>query len=135
MVDIKGLGGIKAADKAKAKARTGATGGASFADMLEEAQSVNATEASSALASSDVAAGFLPIEDDLPQNPRQQAQELMKTLKALAEDAFSGSPTNTVDRLEQLANSVDESSLTTQQKDALDEARTRAAVEAAKLKS
>ncbi len=135
MVDIKGLGGIKAADRAKAKARTGATGGASFADMLEEAQSVEASAASVPTSSSDLAAGFLPIEEDLPQNPRQQAQELLKTLKALAEDAFSGSPTNTVNRLEQLASSVDESSLTAQQKDALDEARTRAAVEAAKLKS
>jgi Class II flagellar assembly regulator len=135
MVDIKGLGGIKAADRAKAKTRTGAAGGVSFADMLEDAQEVAAAEASTPASSLDLPAGFVPIEDDIPQNPRQQAQELLKTLKTLAEDAFSGSPTNTVDRLEQLANSVDESSLTTQQKDALDEARTRAAVEAAKLKS
>lgn len=135
MVEIKGLGGIKAADKSKSKARTGAVGGASFADMLEEAQSVESAAATTPVSSSDLAAGYLPIEEDLPQNPRQQAQELMKTLKALAEDAFSGSPTHTVNRLEQLANGVDESSLTPQQKDALDEARTRAAVEAAKLKS
>lgn len=135
MVDIKGLGGVRAADKAKAKARTGATGSTSFADMLEEAQMVSGAEAATPTSSSDLAAGYVPIEEDLPQNPRQQAQELMKTLKALAEDAFAASPTNTVNRLEQLANGVDESSLTQQQKDALDEARTRAAVEAAKLKS
>lgn len=135
MVDIKGLGGIKAADKTKAKARAGAAGGVSFADLLDEAQAVSGAEATSPTASSDLAAGYLPIEDDLPQNPRQQAQELLKTLQALAEDALSGSPTHTVNRLEQLANSVDESTLTVQQKDALDEARTRAAVEAAKLKS
>lgn len=135
MVDIKGLGGIKAADKTKAKARAGAAGGTSFADLLEEAQAVSGAEAATPTASSDLAAGFLPLEDDLPQNPRQQAQELLKTLQALAEDALSGSPTHTVNRLEQLANSVDESTLTAQQKDALDEARTRAAVEAAKLKS
>ncbi|TKW61916.1 MAG: hypothetical protein DI628_04655 [Blastochloris viridis] len=135
MVDIKGLGGIKAADRAKAKARTGAAGSVSFADMLEEAQAVESAAASTATSSSDLASGYVPIEEDLPQNPRQQAQELMKTLKALAEDAFAGSPTNTVNRLEQLVNNVDESSLTQQQKDALDEARTRAAVEAAKLKS
>ena len=135
MVEIKGLGGIKAADKTKAKARTGAAAGTSFADMLEEAQAVSGAEAATPTASSDVAAGFLPLEEDLPQSPRQQAQELMKTLKALAEDAFAGSPTHTVNRLEQLTNSLDDSQLTPQQKDALDEARTRAAVEAAKLKS
>ncbi len=133
MVDIKGLGGIKPADKSKAKARVGAAGGPSFASLLEDAQAAP-TPDSSAPTTLGLPAGYVPLEDDLPQNPRQQAQQLLQTLQTLAEDAFSGSPTAAVARLENLTAQLDESTLTTAQKDALNEARTRAAVEVAKLK-
>ena len=138
MVDIKGLGGVKLADKTKAKARTGAAGGPSFASLLEEAQAAEDASALESAAPLSLPAGYVPLEEEdpdaAPRNPKQQAQELLKTLQTLAEDALSGSPTATLNRLEQLTAQIDESGLTQLQKDALDEARTRAAVEAAKLK-
>ncbi|RYG58871.1 MAG: hypothetical protein EON60_12095, partial [Alphaproteobacteria bacterium] len=73
-------------------------------------------------------------EEDLPRDAQGQARELLKTLKGLAEDALSGSPTAAVSRLEQLAGSFDENALSAEQKKVLDEVRTRAAVEVAKLK-
>ncbi|PZP40614.1 MAG: hypothetical protein DI585_00665 [Pseudomonas fluorescens] len=133
--DIKSLGGLRGADKTKSKAKTGATGGPSFADMLDEAQDSGAAENASPLAPNfAVPGGFVPIEDELPRDAKGQARELLNTLKTLAEDALSGSPTATLDRLEALTRQVDESTLTADQKQALDEARTRAAVELAKIK-
>ncbi len=137
--DIKGLGGVKGADKTKAKSKTGAAGGPSFADMLDEAQAAGgATGMESPVAGVmgglGVAAGFVPIEDELPKDAQGQAREMLKTLKSLAEDALSGSPTATVSRLEALARDVDESALTAEQRKVLDEVKTRAAVEIAKLK-
>lgn len=133
--NIKGLGGIKGADKAKAKAKTSGTGGASFSEYLDEAQGADgASEAAPVSTGMGIAGGFVPIEEDLPKDAKGQAQEMLKTLKSLAEDALSGSPTATVGRLEALAANVDESNLTAEQKRALDEVRTRAAVEVAKLK-
>ncbi len=135
MIDIKGLGGIKGADKTKAKSKTGSVSGSSFADMLEEAQAADASEAMAPVAGNlPVTGGFVPLEEDLPKDAQGQARELLKTLKGLAEDALSGSPTAAVDRLEQLAGSFDENALSAEQKKVLDEVRTRAAVEVAKLK-
>ena len=133
--DIKGLGGVKGADKTKAKSKTSSVGGTSFADMLDEAQAADATETGAAVSGGmAVAGGFAPVEDDLPRDARGQARELLKTLKGLADDALAGSPTAAVGRLEELAGSFDEASLSADQKKVLDEVRTRAAVEVAKLK-
>ena len=134
--DIKGLGGVKAADKTKAKPKTGQVGGPSFSDYLDEAQATDGAADTPALATGmGVAGGFVPLEDELPKDAQGQAREMLETLKSLAEDALSGSPTTTATRLEALAAQVDETSLTEAQKQALDEVRTRAAVEVAKLKT
>ncbi len=133
--DIKGLGGVKSADKTKAKAKTGSVGGPRFADFLDEAQAADgAAEAAPVSGGMAVAGGFVAVEEDLPKDAQGQARELLKTLKGLAEDALGGSPTAAVGRLEQLAGSFDENSLSPEQKKVLDEVRTRAAVEVAKLK-
>jgi enamine deaminase RidA (YjgF/YER057c/UK114 family) len=133
--DIKGLGGIKGADKTKAKAKVSATGGPSFSEFLDEAQSAETPAEQAPLSGGlGVAGGFVPLEDELPKDARGQAREMLKTLQSLAEDALSGSPTSAVGKLEALAASVDETNLTEEQKRALDEVRTRAAVEVAKLK-
>ena len=137
--DIKSLGGLKGADKTKAKGKTTSVGGPSFADMLDEAQEADgATGMESPVAGVigglGVQGGFAAIEDELPKDAKGQAREMLKTLKSLAEDALSGSPTATVGRLEALAAEFDESTLTAEQKKALDEVRTRAAVEVAKLR-
>lgn len=133
--DIKGLGGVKGADKAKAKAKSGGVGGPSFADLLDEAQGTEAADtAAPVVGGLGLPAGFIPIEEDLPRDAKGQARELLKTLQGLAEDALSGSPTAAVGRLEALAADVDETALTAEQKRVLDEVRTRAAVEVAKLK-
>ena len=133
--DIKGLAGIKSADKTKAKAKTSAAGGPSFADFLGEAQEADAPQSQApVMGGMSLPAGFVPVEEDLPKDGKGQAQALVKSLKELAEDALSGSPTAAVGRLEALADNVDESALTSEQKRVLDEVRTRAAVEVAKLK-
>lgn len=133
--DIKGLGGVKGADKTKAKAKTSGVGGPSFADFLDGAQETDAAATDAPVVGGlGLPAGFIPVEEDLPRDGKGQAQELLKTLHALAEDALSGSPTAAVDRLEAMAASVDESALNAEQKRVLDEVRTRAAVEVAKLK-
>lgn len=138
--DIKSLGGLKATEKSKAKSKTSNVGGPSFADMLDEAQGVDEASGmespvSGVIGGLGVPAGFTAIEEDLPKDAKGQAQEMLKTLRSLAEDALSGSPTATVSRLEALAAEFDESTLTAEQKKVLDEVRTRAAVEVAKLKS
>lgn len=134
--DIKGLGGVKGADKTKAKAKVAGTGGPSFADILEEAQASEQNEPNAGLNSGmgGSSTPYVPFEEDVPKDAQGQAREMLKTLRSLAEDALSGSPTATVGRLEALAANVDESTLTAEQKQALDEVRTRAAVEVAKLK-
>lgn len=133
IIGVNGPKGPGAVDKAKAKARTGAAGGANFADYLEAAQ--GADEAAPVVGTGGVGVGgFIPVEEDLPRDAQGQARELLKSLKALAEDALEGSPTAAVGRLEQLAGSVDERGLSSAQKQVLDEVRTRAAVEVAKLR-
>lgn len=136
--NIKGLGSAKGVDKTKAKTSTGATGGPSFAQMLEGAQHSEevATDAPVEAYTSGFAGNYVPVDDeDFPKDAKGQAREMLKTLQNLAHDALSGSPTATVNRLEALAAEFDESNLSDEQKKALDEIRTRAAVEVAKLKS
>lgn len=135
---IDGSGGTKATDKAKAKSKASTTGGPSFASLLEEAQQAAETDSAPVAGGGiGVAGGFVPLEEDLPRDAQGQARELLKTLKELAGDALSGSPTATTGKLEALANAAaeNESGLTDAQKRALDDVRTRAAVEAAKLKN
>lgn len=131
---VNGPKGPAATDKAKAKTRATSTGGANFADYLEAASHTDESAAAAPAAGVGLG-GFIPVEEDLPRDAQGQARELLKTLKALAEDAFAGSSTAAVGRLEQLAGNVDESGLNAAQKQALDEVRTRAAVEVEKLKS
>lgn len=136
--DIKGFGGIKGADKTKAKSKTSGVDGPSFAEFLENAQDAETTEDNAGLnggMGGGLAGGYVPFEEEVPKDAQGQAREMLKTLRSLAEDALSGSPTATVGRLEALAANVDETNLTEAQKKALDEVRTRAAVEVAKLKS
>lgn len=139
MFKIDTTGAIKATDKAKQKARTTAAGGPSFADMLEDAQQVESPAQTTPIVSTGaLAAGFIPLEneDDLPKDTHGQARSLLQTLKDLASDALSGTPTAALPQLQALAEAqgIDESTLSPTQKTALNEARTRAAVEAAKLK-
>ncbi|RYG60965.1 MAG: hypothetical protein EON60_05310, partial [Alphaproteobacteria bacterium] len=94
MIDIKGLGGVKGTDKTKAKAKTSGVGGPSFADMLDDAQAADGAANTESMAGNlPLAGGFVPLEEDLPRDAQGQARELLKTLKGLAEDALSGSPT------------------------------------------
>lgn len=139
MFRIDGLGGVKETDKTKAKAKTGSSTGPSFASFLEEAQSADAPADPAPIAGAGgLASGYIPLEneEDAPKDSRGQARALLQTLRDLANDALGGSPTSALPKLEALAKAegVDESTLTATQKTALDEARTRAAVEAEKLK-
>lgn len=130
---VNGPKGPAAADKAKAK-KTGGAGGPSFASMLEEASHSDTAGETFSVGSVGVGA-YVPLEDEMPRDAQGQARALLKTLKDLAEDAYAGEPTAAVGKLEALARDVDESGLNAQQKAALDEVRTRAAVEVAKLKA
>lgn len=132
---IDGTGGLKGVDKTKAKKPAGSVGGPSFADLLDEAQGVDAAEQAPVMGGPALAGGYVPIEEELPRDAKGQARELMKTLKDLAGSALGGeSPAAAVQRLDALAAGVDESLLTPEQKRVLDEVKTRAAVEVAKLK-
>lgn len=134
---INGPKGPAAAEKAKAKARTGAAGGPSFADALAEAQQAAAGEApttATPLSAGLTLPGFLPLEEDLPQDTRGQTAQLLKQLRELADAALGGATKPNLAQLQQLASATatDEAALTPQQRKAVDEVRTRAAVEAAK---
>lgn len=132
---IDGPGGPKGVDKAKAKKPAGSVGGPSFADLLGEAQDIDAAEQTPVTGGPALAGGYVPVEEDLPRDAQGQARELLKTMRALASDALGGeNPAAAVQRLDALVGSVDESTLTAEQKQVLDEVKTRAAVEVAKLK-
>lgn len=137
---INGPKGPTATDKAKAKGRTGTVGGSSFADALAEAQQAGAGEAPSTaapLSAGLTLPGFLPLEDDVPQDTKGQTAQLLKQLRDLADAALGGATKPNLAQLQQLANATatDEATLTPQQRKAVDEVRTRAAVEAAKQES
>jgi hypothetical protein len=134
---VNGPKGPAAADKAKAKARTGAAGGPSFAEALADAQQAGQTAAAppaTPLAGGLAVPGFLPLEEDLPQNTQGQTAQLLNQLRELADAALGGNAKPNLQQLQQLANATatDEANLTPAQKAAVAEARTRAAVEAAK---
>ena len=133
MIDrINGPGGIKGTDKAKAKRKAD---GPSFDSFLHEAEAATEAAPNEAVASEmGLAGGYIPLEE-YPQNPREQARELLKTLRELAGEALGGeNPAQTVEKLSQMAEDMDTSQLTEEQKRALEEVKTRAAVEVAKLK-
>lgn|GEM_PF-7006073 len=132
MIDrINGPGGIKGPDKSKAKRKTD---GPSFESFLEEAEGAGAPEQAAAPMQMGLPGGYIPLEE-YPQNPREQARELLKTLRELAGEALGGENTaQSVEKLAAMAGEVDESTLTEEQKKVLDEVKTRAAVEVAKLK-
>jgi enamine deaminase RidA (YjgF/YER057c/UK114 family) len=133
IIGINAPKGPAAVDKAKAKPRAGGVSGANFADYLEAAQAGDEA-APVAVAGGVGVGGFIPVEEDLPRDAQGQARELLKTLRALAEDALAGSPTAAVGRLEKLAGEMDSSGMNEAQRAALDEVRTRAAVEVEKLR-
>lgn len=137
--DIKGLGGVKASDKSKAKSKISNVDGALFADLLENAQATQQTPNEHGVVSDlGLPSGFIPVEDHLPRDAKGQAREMLKTLQSIAQDALSGAPVEATQRLQQLSEQSDAvpmQDLNDDQKRVLDELRTRAAVETAKLKS
>ncbi len=136
---ISGTQGPKAAEKSKAKGAAGAVGGPSFASMLAGALSESPAETPAASSMGAAVATGLPVlhEEDIPTDTRGQASALMATLKELAGEALAGQPARGAAHLARLAEALgaDEAQLTPQQKQVLNEARTRAAVEAEKQKS
>lgn len=138
MIDIKttGPGGVKATDKKKAATRAGATGGPSFASLLEEAAGASNTPETTSLPTT----AYTPLpsgDDEQPPSSKKQATRLLDALQNLAEDALSGQPTAALGKLQSYlaTTALDKDQLTDAQKQALDEVETRAAVEAEKLKS
>ncbi|NBV54137.1 MAG: hypothetical protein EBR79_00255 [Proteobacteria bacterium] len=132
VLNIQGLKGPQAADKAKGKAKVG-EGGAKFAELLEAAQT-GETPAPAPTFGLGVQVPVFGLADEVPRDAKGQARELLKTLREVADAALGGENMQRVQRLEALANEVDESTLSSTQKEALAEVRTRAAVEVAKLK-
>jgi hypothetical protein len=137
---VTGTQGPKLAEKTKAKGATNAAGGPSFASLLAGAleESPNAAESSPAASLGGTLATPLSVwEDDTPPpNTREQARSLMQTLKELAGETMAEQPPSHLERLQRLseATGADENALTPQQQQVMNEARTRAAVEAAKRK-
>lgn len=132
---ITGPGGVKQTDKNKSTSKKAGTGGAAFASLLQQASEAgDVTAATSPLA---VTAPYTPMGDDdaPPQNPQEQARQLLKTLQQLAEDAFANQPTQALHNLQKNINAIvpHRDTLTPAQQQALSELETRAAVEAEKL--
>ena len=134
---VNGPKGPATTEKTKAKARVGVAGGPSFAESLAEAQAQVETPSSAAMAT----AGGLALptfiagtDEEIAQDTKGQTAQLLKQLRELADAALGGTGRPSLHQLQQLAEGTanDEASLSPQQRNALDEARTRAAVEAAK---
>lgn len=140
MVDIKvgGPGAVKGPEKKKPTTQTGATGGASFASMLDAAGET--TETPSTISSGGLPSALAPLVDengDLPpRNGKQQAKDLMDGLTELADDVLAGNATSAAKKLEAYLNAEvsDKTQLSPEAKAVLDELSTRAAVAAAKMK-
>ena len=132
MADIKisGPGGIRGTSASKGARRTGATGGPSFAEMVDQASAVDAPEPMGGVLP-DLT--YAPLPDD-PMTGRRQAKSLLDNLTTLAEDALAGNPTRALADLQAALqqNVVDRNELNGEQQQALDELATRAAVEVAK---
>ncbi len=126
-------------DKTKAKPRAGAADGPSFASLLAEATEAQPSPTNSVsaetLPSGLSLTPFLPNHDDpLPNDTRGQTNQLLQQLRNLADAALGGTAQPNLSQLHQLAEATaqDETTLTAPQRNALNEARTRAAVEVAK---
>jgi hypothetical protein len=134
---VNGPKGPATTEKTKAKGRVGVAGGPSFAEALADAQAQaeppsNATMATAGgLALPTFIAG---TEEEIAQDTKGQTAQLLKQLRELADAALGGTGRPSLHQLQQLAESAatDEATLSPQQHKALNEARTRAAVEAAK---
>ncbi len=140
VIPINGPQGPKATDKAKAKVRTGTAGSPSFAALLEAAQTYEAPPPSAANVAGTTLPGYVPLmEDQLPQDTRGQTAALLKNLRELAQAALGGpgATAAATQHLQQLAQVLpaDETTLTPAQRQAVAETKTRAAVEAAKIKA
>ncbi|HEX2859726.1 MAG TPA: flagellar assembly protein FliX [Alphaproteobacteria bacterium] len=132
MVDFKisGPGGIRGTSSTKGARRSTAPTGPSFADMLDQASAVEGAEPTAASLPN---LPYAPLPDD-PGTARQQANTLLESLTALADDALAGNPARALADLQAALqqNPPDRATLTPPQQQAIDELATRAAVEVAK---
>jgi hypothetical protein len=132
MVDFKidGPGGVRGPGGVKGSKRASTTGGPSFADMVDQA---GATEAAEPTAPLTPYTPYAPLPDD-PMTGRRQAKTLLENLTTLADDALAGNPTRALADLQAALqqNPIDRNELNGEQRQALDELATRAAVEVAK---
>jgi hypothetical protein len=140
VIPIQGPKGPAATEKSKAKGRVGGVGGPSFASLLsaaEEAQSTEAATPQTPIAGLNLPT-YVPVGDEeIARDTKGQTAQLLQNLRALADAALGGNNKAALGTLQALsqATSTDESSLNATQKQVLAEARTRAAVEAEKLKN
>jgi hypothetical protein len=132
---VNGPKGPATTEKTKAKARVGVAGGPSFAEALAEAQVETPSSAAMATAGGLALPTFIAgTDEEIAQDTKGQTAQLLKQLRELADAALGGTGRPSLHQLQQLAEGTanDEANLSPQQRNALDEARTRAAVEAAK---
>ena len=137
---VNGPKGPAATDKSKAKGRATGVGGPSFASYLsaaEEAQGPEQTLPQAPIAGLNLPTYLPEAEDEIARDTKGQTAQLLQTLRALADAALGGNAQAALGTLQALAeaNATDESTLNATQKQVLAEARTRAAVEAEKLKN
>jgi hypothetical protein len=136
---ISGPQGAKATDKTKAKGRVGESTGTSFASLLSAAEQAHEAPAplpNTALAGLNLPSYLPEAEEEIATDTRGQTAQLLQTLRQLADAALGGAGANPTERLHQLATATatDSAHLTPAQAQVVAEARTRAAVEAEKLK-
>jgi hypothetical protein len=140
VIPIQGPKGPAATEKSKAKGRVGGVGGPSFASLLsaaEEAQNTEAATPQTPISGLNLPTYLPTNEEEIARDTKGQTAQLLQNLRALADAALGGNNKAALGTLQALsqATSTDESSLNATQKQVLAEARTRAAVEAEKLKN
>jgi hypothetical protein len=132
MADFKidGPGGVRGPGSVKGSKRSTSTAGTSFADMVDQAGAAEAAEPTAPLTPYTP---YAPLPDD-PMTGRRQANTLLESLTTLADDALAGNPTRALADLQAALqqNPIDRNELNGEQRQALDELATRAAVEVAK---
>ncbi len=140
VIPVNGPKGPAATEKSKAKGRVGSVDGPSFASLLSAAEEAQSTEGAAPQA--PIAGLNLPTyvpanEDEIARDTKGQTAQLLQNLRALADAALGGNSKAALGALQTLAeaSATDEASLNAEQKQVLAEARTRAAVEAEKLKN
>jgi hypothetical protein len=129
-IKVNGPGGVRGTDKSKNAKRAGSATGPSFAELLDQAGAVSAPETP---APTLPTAPYVPLPDE-PATARRQARELLDSLTSAADAALGGEPVRALADLQAALQQSphDRDSLNADQKQALDELATRAAVEVAK---